>query len=255
MSIIQRDLVREDLFLRENEFFHAPMDEEMRFYDSVKRGDIQKVRELYKPFGGAGFGVLSENPVQNIKFHFVVSIALMTRFCIDGGMQSERAYCLSDIYIRNADKCTTEEEIQELHRQAIADYTAKMEYIARVRVFHSKPVVHCMEYIYANLNRNFMLSEMAEKIGFSQEYLSRLFHKEVGMTIQAYLRKKRVEEAARMLMYTEYEAADIANYLAFSSHSHLIQAFKKEYGVTPRRYREQFAGLGFDADRKKEYTE
>lgn len=238
MSEIQRKLVREELYLRENEFFHAPMDDEMRFYDSVKRGDAKTVWKLYKQLGGEGFGILSKNSLQNLKYHLVIAIAFMTRFCIEGGLQSEEAYSMSDIYIRQADLCTSEEQIQSLHRDAIAEYTGKMEYLARARVFYSRPVLQCMEYVYANLNRNFLISEMAEKLGFSVPYLSRLFHKETELTISAYIMKKRIEEAAKMLLYTEYEAADIANFLAFSSHSHFIQAFKREYGVTPRQYRE-----------------
>jgi len=235
---IERKLVNEELYLRENELYHAPMDDEMRFYESVKRGDSKTVWEIYKPLGGEGFGVLSKNSLQNLKYHLVIAIAFMTRFCIEGGLESEVAYSLSDVYIRQADICTTEEQIQRLHRQAITEFTGKMEQLSKKRVFFSKPVVQCMEYIYSNLTRDFTVTEMAEYIGFSMPYLSRLFHKETGMTIRAYIMKKRLEEAGKMLLYTEYEAADIANFLAFSSHSHFIQAFKKEYQVTPRQYRE-----------------
>lgn len=224
--------------MRENEVFHAPMDAEMRFYDSVKRGDYETVKSLYRPLGGEGFGVLSKNPIQNLKYHLVIAIAFMTRFCIEGGMQSEAAYSLSDVYIRQADLCTTEEQIQKLHREAIREFTLKMEQIAKGRRFWSKPVVQCKEFIYANLTRNFLVSEMADTVGFTVPYLSRLFHKETGMTIRSYIMKRRLEEAAKLLLYSDYEAADIAHLLAFSSHSHFIQMFKREYGVTPRQYRE-----------------
>lgn len=239
MSSISKKLVNEELYLRENEISHAPVDGEMQFYDSVKRGDMEEVMRLYRPLGGKGFGVLSEDSLRNLKYHLVISIAFITRFCIEGGMEHELAYSLSDLYIRQADVAATEKEITGLHKEVIQDFTERMGKLKREKVF-SKPVVQCLEYIHRNLNRAFQISEMAEEIGLTTPYLSRLFHQETGVTISRHIMKKRIDVAARMLEYSEYTAADIGNFLAFSSHSHFIQAFKKETGLTPKQYRDKY---------------
>lgn len=238
MGKLLENLTKEQLYLRENEFFHSPLETERRFYDSVRRGDAKSVWELYRPLGGEGFGVLSLDKLLNLKYHMVVAIAFITRYCVDGGMDFETAFSMSDLVIRDLDSCTTQEQVQRLHREAIGEFTDCMRIIANTHVSYSQPVLKSIEYIFANLNRPFTIYEMAEKIGVSSAYLSRLFHKETGYTLQAYILKKRVEEAEKMLLYSDYGAADIAQFLAFSSHSHFITAFKKEYGMTPRRYRE-----------------
>ena len=237
MGKLQENLAKEQLFLRENEFFHSPLDVERRFYDSVRRGDTKSVWELYRPLGGEGFGVLSSDKLLNLKYHMVVAIAFITRYCVDGGMDFETAFSMSDLVIRDLDSCTTQEQVQRLHKDAIGEFTNRMSIIANKPVPYSQPVLRAMEFIFANLNRPFTISEMSGKIGVTSSYLSRLFHRETGCTLQAYILKKRVEEAAKMLLYSEYGAADIAQFLAFSSHSHFISAFKKEYGLTPRQYR------------------
>lgn len=54
-----------------------------------------------------GAGILSQNPLTNIKYHFVVTTAMITRYCIDGGLEAEQAYRLSDFYILKMDSCNT----------------------------------------------------------------------------------------------------------------------------------------------------
>ena len=39
-------------------------------------------------------GVLSKNALTNLKYHFVITVALVTRYCIEGGMETEQAYRL-----------------------------------------------------------------------------------------------------------------------------------------------------------------
>ena len=41
-----------------------------------------------------------------------------------------------------------------------------------------------------------------------------------------------------MLLYSDYSALDISNFLGFSSQSYFIQQFKAVYHVTPKEYRD-----------------
>mgnify|MGYP003303072813 CR=1 FL=1 len=50
-------------------------------------------------------GKLSENKLQNIRYHFVVTTAMIARYCVHNGMEQEKAYGLSDFYILKMDKC------------------------------------------------------------------------------------------------------------------------------------------------------
>lgn len=73
-----------------------------------------------------GTGVLSRNPVTNLKYHFVVTAAMLTRYCIDGWMEAEQAYRLSDFYILKMDSCTSLRQIADLHHTMAKDFTGKM---------------------------------------------------------------------------------------------------------------------------------
>ena len=94
-----------------------------------------------------GTGVLSRNPLTNIKYHFVVTTAMITRYCIDGGLEPEQAYRLSDFYILRMDSCTTVRQVADLHHEMVKDFTGKMILQKKSSIL-SKPVMQCVDYIY-----------------------------------------------------------------------------------------------------------
>ncbi|MBD5103791.1 MAG: AraC family transcriptional regulator [Ruminococcaceae bacterium] len=224
---------------REYMITHLPYEREMEFYQSVKMGNIKEVNRLFKPLGGSGFGRLSDDDLRNLKYHLIVTIAFITRYCIEGGMEMETAYNLSDIYILRTDRCVSEEEIRSVHRQVVDDFTGRMHAIIK-KGLYSKPVLICLDLIYDNLHNKITLNDLADNVGLSAPYLSKLFHKEVGVTVSQYISQKRVEAAENLLKFSDYSCIEISNYLCFNSESYFIQVFKSYTKLTPKEYREKF---------------
>ena len=186
----------------------------------------------------SGFGKLSENPLQSIKYHFVVTAALIARYCIEGGMEHETAYSLSDLYIQKADRAESLSRISRLHKEMSADYAQRMKALRKSRIY-SKPIVKCIDFIYDNLHKRITIAELAECAGISESYLSRLFRKETGQTVTDYISGKKTEAAEKMLRYSDYLPSQISNILAFPNQSYFIRVFKKKTGMTPKKYRDE----------------
>lgn len=224
------------LFLQQEDAnFHLPFDTEMAFYETVKNGDVEKLKTFMNPMGTKGMGKLSNNPVRNIQYHMVITVAMITRFCVEGGMPAETAYTLSDIYIQQIDTTTDMESLSQLHHDIVFDYTERMKNIKN-RVGISKPIITAADYIYNHLNEKLSLDELADVLQMNKSYVCELFKKETGMTVLTYITKLKVEAAQKMLIYSDYTSVDIANYFNFSSHSHFISTFKKYAGMTPKEY-------------------
>lgn len=223
---------------RENNISHIPYERENAFFHNVRDGNIDEVRRLFKPLDSNELGQLSADPLRNMKYHFIITVSLLTRYSIEGGMETETAYNLSDVYIRSADIALSEQEIKNLHHQAVEDFTQRMSMVKRASAF-SKTLRICFDYIYDNLHTKITLEKLAAHVELSPAYLSKLFHKEVGMTVSEYVMKKRIEAAENMLRFSNHTCLDISNYLCFSSESHFIQSFKKITGCTPKQFREK----------------
>lgn len=107
-------------------------------------------------------------------------------------------------------------------------------------IFHIKNdnynyVHRTKEYIDSNYMKPIKIQQLAEKIGLNRKYLSRIFAKKLGITMQQYLIGKRVEESKKLLIggHTVEEAAVAVGYtdsFAFS------KIFKKYTGVSPKNY-------------------
>lgn len=221
---------------------HDPMERENFFYYAVQSGNLEYVRENCErgDFANqAGKGILSTNPLTNLKYHFVVTTAMITRNCVAAGMVQEKAYRMSDFYIRKMDACNTLEQVCEMHKEMVIDFTQKMRDY-QVSKCISKIVAKSIDYIYEHIQNRITLEELAESVQISASYLSRQFKKEMGVSVSDYIRERKIERAKNLLRYSDFSYIDIAHYLAFSSQSHFIQIFEKYEGITPKKYREQF---------------
>ncbi len=239
---VNKEWNHSELIQHEESISHRPPEDELRFYSAVKDGDIDYVAEncVNRVFvNPEGMGILSENPLQNLKFHFVVTTAMITRHCMDGGMESEMAYCLSDFYIQKVDRCQKKEEISDLHQTMCLDFTKRMQLLHKNNVY-SKHIVLCIDYIYNHIHSRITLKELANYLELSESYLSQLFDKEVGLSISDYIRDKKIEKAKNLLKFSDYDIVDIANYFSFSSQSHFTQAFEKQVGLSPKKYRDKY---------------
>ena len=239
---IDRELTVREYALRENSEYHAPYVPEFDFYHAVRSGDVEKVSapcavDLDKK---SGLGKLCEDSLQNLKYHFVITAAMLARYCIEAGMEHETAYSLSDVYIQSCDRCMSRNEISGLHRNMCMDYTKRMALLRKEKVC-SKPIVVCMNYIYANLHKKLTAAELAQYTGLSPSYLSRLFRKETGESITEYIIRRRIDAAKNMLRYSPYSLSRISQTLAFSCQSYFTKIFRQYVGVTPKKYRDMYS--------------
>ncbi len=239
---LRKEWYEQELKKSEEALIHRPLEEEYSFYQAVSSGDMNFVQENcnHNTFTNPeGMGILSTNSLINLKYHFVITVAMITRQCVKAGMELEQAYRLSDFYILKMDSCKSVEEISQLHHSMALDFTGKMTLIKKNSAI-SKPIVLCMDFIYSHLNTKITMQVLSKYTNLSPSYLSRLFKKELGISISDYILEKKIEKAENLLKYSDYSLIDIANYLAFSSQSHFIQTSKKTVGLTPSKYRNQF---------------
>ena len=77
------------------------------------------------------------------------------------------------------------------------------------------------------------IESLGAQVGCSPFYLSRLFSKELGMTIPQYLRQVRMERAAELLLGGRHNVTEAAMEVGYSSLSHFSKAFCTTIGCCP----------------------
>lgn len=235
--MLKKEFVYKDFLRKEENILRAPYNPELEFYSVIKAGDVKKTEILCEEAltKKQGLGILSQNPVQNVKYHFAITVAMIARYCIEGGMDVSTSYALSDFYIQKADVCSSLDELDELHRKSAIDYATRMRNLRKNKIC-SIQVVKCIEYMHDNLHTRITIKNLAEHVQLNPSYLSRLFKKETGVTVSEYIRQLKIDAAKNMLIYSDFSPSEIASILAFPDQSYFTEVFHKLVGVTPRQY-------------------
>lgn len=101
----------------------------------------------------------------------------------------------------------------------------------------NQSIARAKQYIEEHYQQNLSLEEVAENVFLSKNYLSELFHKEMGYSFSRYLTEFRLEKAKLLLRETHMKVKEIADMTGFENPSYFIQVFKKSQKCTPNEYR------------------
>ena len=181
-------------------------------------------------------GILAADGLRQMKNTFIVTATLISRAAIRGGININDALSLSDAYIQKCELLNSVDRITNLQYHMILDYTEQVEKLKKGKS-PSKLVICVSDYVQHHLSEPVDVEALAKSMFLSRTYLANKFKKESGTTLTDFILKEKVEEAKRLLRYTDKHATAIAVYLGFSSQSHFANVFKKYTGKTPSEYR------------------
>ena len=94
-------------------------------------------------------------------------------------------------------------------------------------------------YIQQNYTRSFSLEELAETIGVSKSYLSRIFKLGTGISPWDYLNRFRIQKAKELLLLTDGSITSIAAEVGYEDVGYFGRVFHEIAGSSPRTFRQQ----------------
>ncbi|MGI8820306.1 MAG: helix-turn-helix transcriptional regulator [Chthoniobacterales bacterium] len=109
-------------------------------------------------------------------------------------------------------------------------FCMRQKRVARDRVARTK------ELLARDVANPPTLETLGQEVGCSPFHLSRIFSREVGLTIPQFLRNLRMERAAELLRSGRYNVTEAATEVGYSSLSHFSKAFCETIGCCPALY-------------------
>lgn len=104
--------------------------------------------------------------------------------------------------------------------------------------YTSSLVKRAVAYIHQNFSRALARREIAESVGVSEDYLTRVFSRELEISPWDYLTRYRILHAQNLLRGSSRAIAEVAHMVGFKDQAYFSRVFSKQTGLSPQAYRE-----------------
>ncbi|MEO6908675.1 MAG: AraC family transcriptional regulator [Abditibacteriaceae bacterium] len=96
---------------------------------------------------------------------------------------------------------------------------------------------HLESYVQTNLRIPLTLETVSAEMHFSRAQFTRVVRRETGKSFNEFLSERRVEEAKKLLLNSQWTVTTVAMFVGFKSASHFRTFFKRHVGLTPMEFR------------------
>lgn len=221
----------------ENNYYNNSYAIENLLCHYVQYGQVDKLKQFIEEPFQIHEGKMANDHLRQIKNTAIVSITLITRAAIRGGLDTEYVFQLSDRFIQQIEQLQSFAAIQNLMQEVLFKVT---EQVSQLKLIVPTPeFLPIIRYIQQNVNQRLTVAGLAKQFGYSRGYLSTAFKQSSGVSLQAFIASRKIEEAKQLLKYTDQSIATISNYLCYSSQSHFQTVFKRWTNQTPAKYRHE----------------
>lgn len=146
-----------------------------------------------------------------------------------------------------AQEILNDPELEELEKYAAQSILHAQLYIQKIKAIVGQaisahmaaddPVATVQRYIDLHLDEDLSRNVLADMVYLNPDYFARLFRKQTGISMGAYILNKRIEKAMLLLRTTKKSITEIARLVGYDNSSYFTQVFQHKTGMTPMHYR------------------
>lgn len=178
-----------------------------------------------------------------LNFHIPNMPFFATPICFDCGADPFMQDTLLSIYQQQENAgCYHDEIISHLFQAMLTycmqNYRDTLKFLYCGTPLQGK-MLEILNYMFENY-QHITLKGLAQHFGYSESYLCRLFRSSTGDSFSTIMRNFKLNRAQKLLQTTNLKLDDICESIGYSDATQFIRDFKKQYGITPAKYRREF---------------
>lgn len=217
--------------------YHYSFIEEQQMWQWFIRGrNVEEINSVIDNIVN-GVGIMAESQKKKIEYESVCGITLATRYAIEAGVSDNEAYNLSDISLQKLSKTTDVREMKTIYDATLEGFVELVKNVTQKENRYNRYIEYTCEYIAGHIYQKITVPEIADEVGLHPVYLSRLFFKEMGMSIREYVMREKIRISCNLLRYSDRSISEIAEYMSLAPQSYFTREFKAILGETPAKYR------------------
>jgi len=97
------------------------------------------------------------------------------------------------------------------------------------------PLDGSIEYLHRHYARDLTIVDLARRFGCSERHFNRVFRQHTGVAPVRYLRRIRIENARKLMTYTQFTVAEVAALVGYDDPAYFSRVFRQETGAPPTR--------------------
>ena len=148
-------------------------------------------------------------------------------------------YFIKEFISESKNDSSVSNSIKEIYSQVIIHHILKIIFPeiekTNTNTTH-KTLNKILLYIDAHYDEDISLNELANTVELSSTHINRLFQSELKISPMQYLMQKRLEQAKKLLLTSEFTITQIATKCGFNSSAYFSKMFKKYYNATPSEF-------------------
>ena len=204
--------------------------------DAVRQGNLSLAMQLignYKP--GEQTQVRNANPLRNAQNYCIVLNTQLRHALEESGIHPYRVDRLSSEIGMEIEQLKKLSQLPQFFEQVIRRYC----HLVQEHTYPNlKPLINlAVTYIKEHLTENITVKDTARALTVNANYLSTLFHQEMGMTFIDFVNKERTNQAATLLKHTNLQIQQIASSVGYNNTSYFAKQFLRFQGKTPSDFR------------------
>ena len=224
----------EDTLLQYNDEGNDPLlpethDKEQALLLAVEQGNPSYKQAFSLSSVAASIKVNETTSLLHYKYPTYRFISFCCKAAQDGGLSRYIAYSLSNIYLEAVDNCQTPSELKRIIDVMYEDYITRVHECRQSNTL-SAPLRTCRDYIEQNPTSDLSLEMLSGLVGYTPYYLSKLFKKEMGMTLNNYIKKRGLNMPNCSLSRRKIPSSKLVNSCIFVPSAIFLKPFMNRQG-------------------------
>lgn len=211
---------------------------EKQLMDAVSQGKLHKINAIASTVYNNGTEERISDSLRNRKNYLIILNTLLRKAAEQGGVHPLYIDRMSSDFAKKIESVHSVSHSLHLQGDMIREYCLLVKQHSLSKYSHL--VGKAITLISYDITADLSLNSLATQLNVSPSYLSALFKKECGVTLTEYVNNRRIEHAITLLHHTDKLIHTIAYECGIQDTNYFIRLFKKQTGLTPQKYREQF---------------
>ncbi len=179
--------------------------------------------------------IRTKDTVRNMKNLLLSTNTLFRKATHVGGVHPIYIDELSNKWAMKIEQALSLEALNNMPLQMISSYCLLTKEHSLSQ--YSPIIKQALTFIDLNLSSNLTVKKVALEVNLSPDYLTRLFKKELGVTVITHINQKRIYRSLKLLKNTNLSIEEIGDLIGLSNTSYFYTLFKREIGISPKQYR------------------